>query len=195
MKPHLTVERVRELSLLLLPPIFRACLADKDGRFSLSAPFLCGDHVCATDSRIMVRQPATPIVAELIALGPDRKLPKSPDVFGTWKHRETPTPLPDDLPGETQCRQCDGEGVEHCEYCDSPGPCGACGGRGLGLDPEVDVWLAPKVLIGLEYAWILKHHRAAIYLPTDPPDKPVRFTVGEAEGLLMCKKLPEDRRL
>jgi hypothetical protein len=138
-----------------LPPIFRDCVGDEHvgsgaGLF-FGYPFAIGDHVYATDGRIVVRTGADPDVADLLPAAPEgRRFPRAdrPDKDGSdrWApDREagpTPPPALDALPKcpecggrgyfavASPCPACGGEGDEPCPHCGEPSPCRRCSGRG-----------------------------------------------------------------
>jgi hypothetical protein len=89
-----TIRQLREMTLALLPDIFGECLMDEETRFSLSAPFLRDGQVVAANGHILVMRPASPGLAELLALMPGRKTPdvksfKRPDWTAVRPHTET----------------------------------------------------------------------------------------------------------
>jgi hypothetical protein len=172
-----TIRQLREMTLALLPDIFGECLMDEDGNFSLSAPFLWDGQVLATNSHIIVMRPASPGLAELLALVPGRKTPDVKPAITGVTFDPTPTRLPDELQGETTCRDCGGTGNYPCGCCDTDLACESCDGRGLALDWLHRVWLAPNVPIGLRYAHMLKRHGAKVFLPCERPDKPIMFSL------------------
>lgn len=186
------VRDIREPVLTLLPPIFRhCCAADDDGRYSLFAPFLCGEWTNATDGRIFVRMPSPPGVREILALITEpRHLPTPEKLYEDLRHSSEPTALPD-LPGGTPCPDCTATGKAACDLCGQLGKCTHCDGRGFYFDPEGQVRLSPQCHIGLRYAYILKSHEAEVYLPVPATGKPIKFVVGKADGLLMPLS-PED---
>jgi hypothetical protein len=182
-----TIRQLREMTLALLPDIFGECLMDEETRFSLSAPFLRDGQVVAANGHILVMRPASPGLAELLALVPGRKTPDvEKSCFAGVTFDPTPTRLPDKLQGETTCRDCGGTGNYPCECCDTDRTCEWCDGRGLALDRSHRVWLAPNVPIGLRYAHILKRHGAKVFLPRERPDKPIMFSLfDETKGYVM----------
>lgn len=96
--------------VVALHPIFKDCCADrKSHRYDLTAPFVAGDYIVATDGPIMVRCPRGDTVLDV---DPERWLP---DPRGIWeavsKRGETVSVTLPDVPGEAPCDVCKGTGI------------------------------------------------------------------------------------
>ena len=195
-----------------LPPIFQDCVDEEVGvsrGLSVAFPQPVGDHVVATDGRIMVRVVATPAILETIVDIAPKKFPTKAveNFFGPRSLHETvPTPLPS-LDHLERCREC--EGVGHrperrctgvCDFDDlSPcrgkgtipaGECYECDGTGIDNLFRHSLELRSDVKLAARYIHLLIKHGATLYLPVEPntweTTTPVYFTVaGDIEGVLM----------
>jgi hypothetical protein len=131
---------------------------------------------------------------------------------GDWLHVELPDAGPEqprrqckDCGGKgtvNRCGECDGTGEVECDYnhmhaCDEcggtgklPGPgesCGNCGGDGTVPPPPQPIWVVKgRVALADNYIRLLHDCGARLYIEkTGGKSSPLRFTVGECEGLVM----------
>ena len=205
-----------------LPAIFRDCVAEYSSgpKFDMRYPQQIGDHIYATDGRILVRTAATPAAAALVPCLLPKRFPESAATAirprDTW-HAE-PTPLPS-LGHLERCDYCDGTGHQpqrrcRCDDFDTPchdrgiipaGPCWDCDGTGIKDPREAVVAVREDVHLSAYYLTVLARHNATLYLPVATVDLsksgsrvkvddaaaiPVYFTVGDADGVLMTCKPP-----
>jgi hypothetical protein len=164
-----------------LPPIFRECVGESQ-KYSIELPFVLGDTVYATNGIILVRTRADAEVAALLAAIEGRKILENAATVvdgETWQAEPTPLPF---IPDPEPCTQC-----TVCVHCGNRAGCWDCDHTGFAwMDFRVNI--APRIWIGHRYAHLLKRHGAIVYLPTEVPDRPIRFVVGDVEGFLMPLK-------
>jgi hypothetical protein len=185
----------RRAALAALPPIFALCLGSDGGRFTLANPFREGDHVYATDARIAAR---VPVPAGWDLVNPEGSYPKIGERFaavdpGGYLDATIPEVGP-------PCPLCGGCGVaspaySECPDCGQDRPrdwraCDACWGSGVE-GPGNPIELLPRYTIGRGFAAILRRFGASARVPKSgvpsggKGQSPMRFSCGEAEGLLM----------
>lgn len=189
-----------------LDPIFADCVADEDGRYTLTEPWIRQGFIYATDGRIAVRQPITQ---------PDTTDYGSPanagQMFDDSKLTGKAITLPDigpepsaictDCKGRKpkKCGTCHGSGECACSVCDSQHTCGSCDGHGkrpwcspcdgegtitrtplsVALDdPDLEVGLADT------FIWLLQRHGIETVQKTQNGTG-FRFRKGTIEGLVM----------
>jgi hypothetical protein len=214
------VEIPVELWSPLVHPIFARCVDPETTRFALGRPWVRGDHLYASDGRIMVRMPKP----GAWDLPNGEKVLRDPgSVMDRGPHSAVPVTIPpvegvcDECQGarvvtERACEECGGRGHKDVDYyCECPhctgsheceecegegtrasGPCRECRGSGVarGLSPHR---IGPACWIGRAYAALLIEHGAEVFVP-DPPDfkVPVAFRIGDIEGRLMGVTGPGD---
>lgn len=189
------------------------CAKELDCRYAMHAPFRKGEHVYATDGRIMVR---VPIAEYPDAVTPDNTPPCEilfTEMEAKGFHAGVPAKAPTgavpmvgcDWCGGTgtvtECRECKGTGivecyacgeVEDCDECDgtgetqngNPQPCANCGSTGQVRGPISGVVMPHECVIDEVFMRILTKQGATIYEPIVRTD-PARFTAGCAEGFVM----------
>lgn len=192
-----TSDGPKEALFILLNPIFRDCCDPEAVRYDLSSPFVVGEHVYATDGRIIVRSPATPeIVAAFTAVPPgDGKRLKDPAlVYGPSDFQPAPLVLPDPntfpacdrcggkgLVASYECGECWGRGIAECNMghehdCDEcggkgwlpGGKCEACDGYGRGGGSNKSVEVG-DYLISHSFCLLLHKHGATLYAVNGRP--------------------------
>jgi hypothetical protein len=201
----------------LLPPIFRDCVSDYTGRkYCLEYPQQVGDHVYATDGRILVRMLSTPRIAEAL---PSIVLPKPfPESVATMigpreKWHAEPTALPS-LDHLKRCVACegaaylpdhpcscatydDGEAPCHGKGIIPAGPCWDCDGTGIGEARAQFIPLRDDVRLSAYFLWVLRKHGVTLFLPvainTHSETTPAYFTLGAVEGVVMPKRVEEEK--
>lgn len=186
-----------------LPRIFADCCG-KEGRYAIAAPFFIDGYAYATDGRWCVRTPCETFEPA------EGKVPPANDLFIEWNGDTEPTPIPDptDWPrcekcedGMVDCPNCDG-GNCTCPDCDNEHQCGTCDGSGedtcdecsgFGYFPAAEnlngVFFSRAYLSRLWYYGVrevfLNNNkvRDGIY-------GPLRFVLGDIEGLVMPRMKP-----
>lgn len=196
-----------EAAFALLPPIFRRCARrhphGETAKYDVRVPAVDGDHVYATDGKILVRCPI-PDDAKGLALCSaieDARAGRKPFVTAAAmfaQHQDYPgEPVaPPDLSDHPLCFACDGSGGAVCPCCRLlVEPCDYCDGSGVegGADDGIPVAGGPQ--LAFVFVRLLGDHGGSIYLPPPTPDDslPFRFVApGGIEGLVMPLKRKGD---
>lgn len=192
-----------------LHPIFADCCAKEKTRYAITVPFQCGDYICATDGRILIRMKGRIEETDI-----DTPIPPANDIFTEWKGSGDFATLPTPEPTMTKCPECDGSGTarKDCEECDGTGQvecshcggeydCEECDGKGyIGNENEkCQLCNGDKVVVndtalvdlgdaGLSYGYVamlLKHGVRQVELAEQKAKRPVRFCIGDIEGMLI----------
>jgi len=152
--------------------------------YEVSRPFRRGDHIYATDQRIVVRMPLP--AEEIEGLGTGRVPPVESQAWDVSLYRERASDLPEIPPPSVVPCRC----VEDFLHGDTSS-CEDCGGTGEVLQyTEVqieDMWFSSL------YLDMLAATGAQLYLPLSGIC-PARFAGEGFEGLLMNCGPPEDMR-
>jgi hypothetical protein len=177
-----------------LPAIFRECVAPYTVRYDLTRPWVAGDHVYATDGRILVRVPVAGLAPG--TLGP---LWNAAAMFDRHPGRYAePIVLPEPGgPESTPCAICKGGGQLECDARGAYGPgagplafeCPVCDGSGRVINWE-STPVADGYALSARFVHLLRRHGAAVHLPlapdgSTPSDVPAYFVAGPVEGLVM----------
>ncbi len=201
---------VEPSSLDSLPLIFAACVSSESSRYGIDKPFVRDGYVCATDGRIAVRMktqmPSTPgstpkiedlnwnkgyksVPIDLPNLGDEPKDKKCSKCDGIGR-------------ADFLCDKCDGYGDSECFECGHEKDCVACDGLGKFVDEiceecngggsvagysDETIMISTHIGIRNRAIWLLRRFNiCCVYINTEESRvRPVRFTLGEIEGLLM----------
>ena len=170
----------------ILPPIFADCVHTEDGRYKMSAPFVSGEYVSATDGRICVRMPKAGI--DLSVIPPCEKAPPL-DGLAWNKEYGLPLPVPEIEPEPEleDCETCNGTGQHWCGDCEAEHDCGQCDATGKKDVVYKPIDCGGPTPLGSGYVRKLFKHGAKLYPPVGGDQfRPWRFTIGNnIEGLLM----------
>jgi hypothetical protein len=198
----------------LVPAVFARCVDPTGVRWDLSRPFVVADHLYSSNGMIAVRMP-TPETWTLPNLEhpPVKSMPHIFE-DNEWQADPIVIPPIDGVCGDChgtyfqedrQCIACKGEGStpaygcdcphcegsHECEDCDGTGglkagPCSTCHGSGVDR-PLASVTLATDYFIARRFLAIVQQSGGIAFLPKAPKIKgvPLRFTIGDIEGVVM----------
>lgn len=188
-----------EAAFLVLPPIFRRCARryphGESAKHDVRVPAIIGDHVYATDGRILVRCPATPAIRAAAEAARAGRLPfvSAAEMFERYRDQSGEGVAVPSLDGMAECFACEGRGgvvcpccrllVEVCDFCDGSGV--EYHAQRIAVTGPDDACLSPQ------YVRILSDAGATLYPPPPSPhhDLPFRFVApGGVEGLVMPLK-------
>jgi len=170
-----------------LHPIFFAACDLEVFRYDLSQPFIQGDHVYATDGRIMVRAPVDRFDTEAMHEfeAGERKVPKIDVAWSAIPADRMEFEIPTGIKKMVPCEDCNPDGIwkegplvpsSHCFECD-----GLYFVRnGIGVD------VGPAILNSY-YLGLLTEHgvtRVEIGIGSEPKT-PIYFQHEEFDGVLM----------
>lgn len=178
------------------------------GRYTYAVPFRVGGYVYATDGSTCVRVHETelPLVGGAANSPPAETLP-----WSSLSRKEYPIPprfdktypcescKGDGKSHEVKCEECNGDGYVECGECGHEHKCEACNGNGVftggggqceecggsGVSPApIGVRVGPDVYVSETY---LERARkcGATTVWGNGPNRPVYFTAGPLEGLIM----------
>lgn len=186
---------------VLLPAIFRECVDDgvMRTRLILERPFVIGGMVYATDRVVCVRTAATPELEAMLAVEGRRKAPRADAVFEVpGGFLAEPVELPDmsDAPRCDLCLGVGSFGRGFCEHCCIPSPaapCHVCLGSGVVDGGNIGPDLGRGIRVSYRYVALLKRHGCSSVYPPNITHQgercfPVRFQVGDVEGVVMPLK-------
>lgn len=163
-------ETVTQL-LTEVPALMLACCDDENFRYDLKAPFVYGDHLWATNGRILTRQPVEDFAPELI----DRLMQRRGKMLipiGDGRPWTEPSGDPVELPQVTKA-VCDGcHGQEHVE-------CFSCHGLRFEID-EKPIDLGVVSLASHFVALLTDHGVTEIRVKSEK--EAVHFAVGASRG-------------
>lgn len=162
--------------------VLLACVAESNGVYKLTEPFVEGGHLCATNGDIAVRMPTK--------LQPSPDNWKVPPVSGVMVERDVAAwyeLLEFREPEVHVCKECRGTGEKTCYACGHDHDCKECDGLGQMECPGVAVKLGTE-LISQKYAallWSVGVRSIGVQERKDGKVKPLVFLGDGYEGRLM----------
>ena len=189
----------REQIVSQLPKLMQRILERaEDTRFTLTLPSIQGEHVYATDGRIMARLSVGDLGDDVRrAIDQQKDKPPKMSPMADWDgqcYSEEPIALDRlDLPDLTpqKCTRCDGDGHRdrECGECGSPyeWECPDCDGVGEIRRESVPIEVAPGIHLNNYLTAVLSEAGALLFASKlGGYAKPVRFTCPDGiEGLVM----------